>query len=696
MAEIKKKRGRPRKEVIDKKLDLNEKNKQITMSENKNANANASPITDTVNSMTINTYSTIPTARDVDDVSLEAVQQRWRSIFSKYSTLGFDSIANAWNSSYSALNNPFIQNARIKQINSRAQKLSKEELQQAVSNPENSENSLCSVSMHLYYTNYIYYNLVQLNRNTPKYNWYAIPQYVDKKDMDSDAFKKESQKVDRIMKNFNPNLTFKTISTQVQLQGKSSYLPRLSYDNKDVDFFVMQKLNSDMVKLTGFGSKQQFVTSFNMMIFMQPGYNINQYPKFIQDTWEYMLSSNIITRDKKGKLKFDPKAQIPSDCTLEFDGKTYMYWVKLPQDLCWTFYADGAHPMSFPDTIGMFSDFNDLGDYKWLQANLLSKGVNSILTAEVPMIKDPKPGSDATAISPDTILGYQDLFMSNISANILPFFGPFTNFDLHTLENQPEAMDIIFNRTRDLIATSGNSALMTITDKPSIASVKAAESLQASKNDYLTRQFEGFLDQFVNEFFGLKYKWKFYIWGDIFFWRDDAKMTKELFLSGMNGLLPKLLSSEGLTLEDYNSSTLYVESLGIKIESNEQKIQEKSIDNQVKLNKMKITSDANKSTSGSENSVGRPKMNDTDIENDNTGTSADMGNNVSDIKEYSSKNFSYKNRCVICGAELDYEENNICDDCLETLYEERIYSLRENAVKAMKENSNKENVNNEK
>ena len=257
-------------------------------------------------------------------------------------------------------------------------------------------------------------------------------------------------------------------------------------------------------------------------------------------------------------------------------------------------------------------------------------------------------------------------------------------------------MDIIFNRTRDLIATSGNSALMTITDKPSIASVKAAESLQASKNDYLTRQFEGFLDQFVNQFFGLKYKWKFYIWGDIFFWRDDAKMTKELFLSGMNGLLPKLLSSEGLTLEDYNSSTLYVESLGIKIESNEQKIQEKSIDNQVKLNKMKITSDTNKSTSGSENSVGRPKMNDTDIENDNTGTSADMGNNVSDIKEYSSKNFSYKNRCVICGAELDYEENNICDDCLETLYEERIYSLRENAVKAMKENSNKENVNNEK
>ena len=163
----------------------------------------------------------------------------------------------------------------------------------------------------------------------------------------------------------------------------------------------------------------------------------------------------------------------------------------------------------------------------------------------------------------------------------------------------------------------------------------------------------------------MKYKWKFYIWGDIFFWRDDAKMTKELFLSGMNGLLPKLLSSEGLTLEDYNSSTLYVESLGIKIESNEQKIQEKSIDNQVKLNKMKIESDTNKSTTGSENSVGRPKMNDTDIENDNTGNSSNAGTNVSDIKEFS---YNIK-KCQICGKELNEDEDVICNECLEEMYE---------------------------
>ena len=282
-----------------------------------------------------------------------------------------------------------------------------------------------------------------------------------------------------------------------------------------------------------------------------------------------------------------------------------MYWVKLPQDLCYTFYSDGAHPNAFPDAVGLFTDLNDLDDYRWLQGNLLSKGVNSVLTAEVPIVKDPKAGSDATVISPDTILGYSDFFASNISANIFPFFAPFADFDLHTLENQPESMNIIYSRVRDLIATSGNSALLSITDKPSIASVKAAEALQASKNDYLTKQFESFLNNVINENYNLKYNWRVVLHSDIFYWRDDSKMVKELVLQGATGLLPRLLSYYDQTLEDYKGSTIYLDALGIELETED--YEEK-------------------------NPVGRPKIKDDDIVNDNTGISNDMGNNVSEIK----------------------------------------------------------------
>jgi hypothetical protein len=121
-----------------------------------------------------------------------------------------------------------------------------------------------------------------------------------------------------------------------------------------------------------------------------------------------MNDIGVIVEDKRTKSKrINPRASLPTGHILESqaDG-SYMYWIKLPQDLCYTFYSDGAHPNAFPDTLGLFVDLNDLQDYRWLQGNLLSKGVNSVLTAEVPIIKDPKAGSDSTVISPDTILGY--------------------------------------------------------------------------------------------------------------------------------------------------------------------------------------------------------------------------------------------------------------------------------------------------
>ena len=204
-------------------------------------------------------------------------------------------------------------------------------------------------------------------------------------------------------------------------------------------------------------------------------------------------------------------------------------------------------------------------------------------------------------------MGFTDMFQSLVSSNILPFFAPFQRFELHELENQPESMDIIYDRTRDLIATSGNSALMSITDKPSIASVKAAQLIQASRVDYLTRQFESFLNEVINSSFGLKYEWKVSLWGDIFNIREDIKQLKELVVSGMNGFAPMLLSAFDYTVEDYASACNYLEALGVKIILKEDE---------------------------EANPVGRPKLADDEITNDNTGSSADAGTNVSAIKEF--------------------------------------------------------------
>lgn len=586
MPNTEKKRGRPKKNIVPEQESsiVNEHKKEIKMSNN---------------------------------ASMEDVHERWQNIFSTYNSLGLNNIMQAWGSVGINSYNPFIENQRIKRATSPATKIPKKDLQDATDDPMNHEDVLRRTSMNLYLTNYIYNLLINTNRNVPKYYYYYYPKFLNTKSKKEDIIN-EGQKIDKILDSFNPQLTFKTISTQVYVEGKSSYLVRESHDKEKVDFFVLQKLDSDMVKLTGWGSKQKFRTSFNMMVLLQPGYSLDLYPKFIQQVWEEMNTSGFISTTENGKKEINLKAKIPNDHIFEVKNDTYMYWVELPQDLCYTFYSDGSTAISAPDAIGLFSDFNDLGDYRWLQASLLSKGINSVLTAEVPFDKNAKGGTDATIISPDVVLGYQKFFSNSVSGNIFPFFAPFTNFDIHEIKNQPEAMDILYNRTRDLIATSGNAALLPITDKPSIASVKAAELLQASKNEYLTSQFESFLNNVINSVFDLKNEWKITLWGDSFYAKDDIKQLQNLIKEGYSSLIPRLLSAYNISINDYSSIEKYLKILGIEIKSQQEKQKEEE--------------DKKNDKTVSNGKVGRDEISEDNIENDNTAISRDAGNNVSDIK----------------------------------------------------------------
>lgn len=600
----KKGRGRPKKAQTE---VVNEEVKQVIMSQ-------------------INSEVGDVKASTIPKLSMGDVNERWKGIFSKYSSLvTYDQMQNVYINNITALNNPFIQNARVKKINTPIKEYTKNELRECVSNPEEHEQDLRAISLYLYYTNYIYQTLIRLNRETPMYKYCYSPVYISTED--SDSVKKESVMVDKILKKFDPKLTWKTIATQVMAEGKCSYLVRTSYNKKsnDVDFVLLQKVNSDNIKITGFGSRQKFTTMFDMTIFLEAGYSVSQYPEFIRKAWDSMQEQGIIITDKRGRNKLNPKASLPTGHILEnYEKGRYHYWIPLPQSLCWTFYSDGISPDAFPDAVGMFEDFNELENYRWLQGNLLSRGVNSILTAEVPLTKDAKAGSDATIVSPDSILGFTDMFNSLVSENVTGFFAPFDNYKLHAIDSQPQALDIIYDRVRDLIATSANSALLPISEKPSIASVKAAQAIQASKSEYLTKQFETCLNDIINENFEMKNTWKVSLYGDIFNWKDDFKAVKEMVGEGARGLIPKMLGYLDSTIEDYKGVETYLDILGVEIKSNAQILAEKNAEINNELRKEKEKSQTNP--------VGRPKLNDNDVENDNTGTSNDMGNNVSDIK----------------------------------------------------------------
>ena len=593
MAEKKKKRGRPPKKTQE--VDINENKSTIRM------NTNDTPT---------------PSA----PVTINQVNSRLSSMFKRMSSnnISYSSFLEAMNgmgSNFAFGSNPFLQNQRIKTSNQKAKQSSKEALNKALDSPEENEEIFRSQSMALYYKNYVYGNLLRLNRDIPKYFNYIVPQNITKKDLESDKFKQEKYFVDKFIEKFNIPLTFKNVSLQVAQEGKCSYVFRSSFNKSKhiIDYALLQKIPPQYIKYTGFGGESPLICSFNFLMFMNPMYSIQQWPDWMQDIWNQLLEKGVVTIGKDG-ARFNPNNRYDNSHIIECIDGRYAYWVELPQDLVYTFGMDFSNPLAIPEAIGLFSDLNELENYKWLQTQTLLTNITNILTATVPIEKDAKGGSDAAILTPEVILGLEGDCASSINSNVLPFFAPLEDFKMHSVEHIPNAMEITLDNLRNLIATSGTSALINTSDKPSIAMIKGTQNLYETKMEYLTLQYEKFINMIINKYLGLTYFYKCIIWGGTYNWRDDVKVLKEMIQNGNRGFMPRLLSAYNMTIEEYKTCYDYVDLLEIFPKEEE-------------LDTTKADSDTN------QNGVGRKPKEDDEIMNDNTAASIEGGQNVSDNKD---------------------------------------------------------------
>ena len=144
--------------------------------------------------------------------------------------------------------------------------------------------------------------------------------------------------------------------------------------------------------------------------------------------------------------------------------------------------------------------------------------------------------------------------------------------------------------------------------------IKGTQNLYETKMEYLTLQYEKFINMIINKYLGLTYSYKCIIWGGTYNWRDDVKVLKEMIQNGNRGFMPRLLSAYNMTIEEYKTCYDYVDLLEIFPKEEE-------------LDITKADSDTN------QNGVGRKPKEDDEIMNDNTAASIEGGQNVSDNKD---------------------------------------------------------------
>lgn len=506
---------------------------------------------------------------------------------------------------------------------------SPEQITEALKDPGNSEYMLASASAGLSATQYLYYKILREASDIPMFKHYIIPPELSKSEYLSDKFKDEEEFVCKWINALNPVVTFKKMAMEVKREGKATYVFRQCIESingkLEPKYVVFQKLPAAYTKLTALG-QYGYVASFNMLLFLQPAYSPEQYPEYIQKIWAALIDNNFIVKDKRGRYSVDYKGL--QDARLNIDGRTiignlelsdikkrtYMYWVQLPSDLCYTFASDMSTAIAAPDTMGLFTSLQELTDYSTLAGLVQSTPLTAILTGQAEFITNSQAGQDQTEISPSTLSALQNAFDNMVSGNIQAFFAPLKDLKLQSLPNVPNGSDIKTKALQNFISSAGESGLISASEKPPVAMIKGAQLAAESQYDFVTQQFARAVNSVLNKFCELKYLWRVVLWGGIYTFENQVKIMKEMVASGATFLLPKLASAYDLDMKDVNSISTYIDATGV-------------------YDKFKTLSQSQNQAQGT-GEVGRPSLDDSEIDNDNTAASRETGGDISELKNY--------------------------------------------------------------
>lgn len=579
-------------------------------------------------------------------ITIDEITGKWSDTFGQIAELstnkndqGISTTVAQWNKL-----NPFLQNQRLKNLYTHAQKFSKVNISEFLENPGSHEQELRSLSWSSSSSQQVFYNVLRRSADIPVYNYFVIPELFDQTGQyNKDDFKAEDTLVNEWLELFNVANTFKTIALEVKREGKASYLLRNKFNgegkNRKPAFCTLQKMPTDWIKITGKG-QLGFTISFNMMYFLNIANSPSDFGDFMESAWEDMISSGVVDVDKK-RINID----IAKNYSFSYKEKTYsssleiiktgrqenyLFWLRIPFDICYTFGSDNSHPWMAPDTMGLMLKLQELTDYGQLAGLIASTPLTAVLTGEIETIPNPRAGKNESVFSPEIIKGYMTQFNQATSTNVEAWMWPAKNIKLQQLSADVNASDILSEATQNFIESAGEGGLTIVTDKPNVAQVNVAKQLAASQQRYVTLQFENVMNYILKHKLGFKFDWKIRIWGDIFNLENDKKYLKEVVANGNVALLPKLMSAEGISMRDTKAITEYIKTLGFykdfmtytllkSAELQQQAAEEAAKDGEGQ---------------GSESGPGRPSIPEQDVDNDETARSKENGTDTTDNRDH--------------------------------------------------------------
>lgn len=503
--------------------------------------------------------------------SYPEIFRKFRELSAKYGGMSTNSLISAFNAAggFGGIGgfgnmytpNPYVQNRRIKAIETRPADYSKDDVAAFLRKPDNSERELRAVEKGLEYTSYPMLHIRTVYQNLLTYHSYVAPNLTDKEDSKRDDFWREWKLLEKLRQVINPKDKCHEFCGLALQNGKIFVTPRISVDkaHNTVNYAFLQQLPSDWVKIVGYNNVSKYTVAFNLMYFCEIGTDWRQFgdllEPYIGSFFDALTPTPTVRRDRR-KFVYAQHTSLNLNRVREAaqegveayaqDGR-WFYWVTLPIDKVFAMEVDDTERNVLPPFAGMFVDLIQLSQMEDIQLNLLQNPLVSTVLAEIPYWDNANSNeADQYKLSNAGRLLFESLWyqmlQTNNTSGIGFFAGPFENMRLESLNEAPNATEIVSRGVEDLGAKTGLSAIIPSTSEARAGAVQVSLMIESQMPQTVYRCFERMMNVVIDGL-NLKYNWLFAMFGSL---ADDEKLEKSLKEQMTLGILPAVIKYNAL------------------------------------------------------------------------------------------------------------------------------------------------------
>lgn len=434
------------------------------------------------------------------------------------------SFARALTGFYGNYLNPDLVNQRMRDITLNPMAATEDTLNQALSNPKESELQLRQFGSDFEMKSMVYKRLITYMADMLAFD-ITYTSSAEPKDYETPKYKKDLKTVEDILEKFAYKKELSIAAKQ--MVRNDAYFAAI----RDLgDSIVLQELPADYCKITG-RWEGGFLFSFNMYFFLLPGVDINMYPDFFRKKHkEIWVNGN------------QQKPYMPS-MPPEMRNSTWIYWVDIPIDVGVCFKYSPELATRLPYFTPLFSDLILQSLMRNLQKQATMAAASKMIIGQVPMLnRDAKASvKDMIAISPDLLGKFLALVKSSINEAIKVASAPLEDMKGISFDSENELYDSYLKTT---LASSGvNTNLIFTSDiKPNVLETQLSLNVDEQMMTALYDQFNIFMNYYINKFTKM-FKFKFVFEGTQFFLNRQQRLESIMTLFNVGIILPQKIGA---------------------------------------------------------------------------------------------------------------------------------------------------------